>query len=176
MTAISTTNAASSAPAKNTATGAITKQLNEYDFLKILASELQNQDPTNPVDNKDFIAQLAQFSTLEMMQNMSTSFESLDQSMKTFIQDQSQAKQATLLSQTASLIGKRITAEADGNQIEGVVDSVSVKDSIPYLIIDGESVPVSSITQILSQPNEVQDVNNGGQNTSVLPDTTSVTG
>ena len=46
-------------------------------FLKILITQLQNQDPTSPMDDKEFIAQMAQFSSLEQMQNMTKAMENL---------------------------------------------------------------------------------------------------
>ncbi|MDD4048304.1 MAG: flagellar hook capping FlgD N-terminal domain-containing protein, partial [Clostridia bacterium] len=44
-------------------------------FLKLLVTQLQNQDATNPVDDKEFIAQMAQISSLEQMQNLNQTFE-----------------------------------------------------------------------------------------------------
>lgn len=46
-------------------------------FLQILITQLQNQDPTNPMDDREFIAQMAQFSSLEQMQNMTKAMENL---------------------------------------------------------------------------------------------------
>ena len=46
-------------------------------FLKLLVTQLQNQDPLNPLDDKEFIAQLAQFSSLEQMTNISEGITSL---------------------------------------------------------------------------------------------------
>jgi flagellar basal-body rod modification protein FlgD len=54
-----------------------TNQLGKDDFLKILITQLQHQDPLRPMEDKEFIAQLAQFSTLEQIQNLSRDFTSM---------------------------------------------------------------------------------------------------
>src|ERR1700741_3407172 len=46
-------------------------------FLQLLITQLQHQDPTNPMDDREFISQMAQFSSLEQMQNMTKAIESL---------------------------------------------------------------------------------------------------
>lgn len=56
--------------------------LGKDDFLKILMAQLQNQDPTNPMDDREFITQLAQFSALEQTMNMSTAINQLVQSQQ----------------------------------------------------------------------------------------------
>ena len=61
----------------NEPTREIKTQLGKDEFLKILIVQLQNQDPLNPMEDKDFIAQMAQFSTLEQIQNMGRDFQSL---------------------------------------------------------------------------------------------------
>jgi len=129
-------------------TDAASSELNKYDFLKLLATELQNQDPLDPLDNKEFIAQLAQFSSLEQMQNMNSSLQSIDDSMQQFMTGQAQSAQSMLISQAAALIGKQVTAEVDGNKIEGLVESVFIEDSVPYALVGGGKLPVSSITGI----------------------------
>ncbi|WYP24960.1 flagellar hook assembly protein FlgD [Alkalihalobacillus sp. FSL W8-0930] len=83
--------------------------LGKDDFLKLLLIQLQNQDPSNPVDDREFIAQMATFSSLEQMTNM-------NKTLETFVQ--SQSKQTLL--QYSELINKEITYElGDSTSLEG---------------------------------------------------------
>jgi flagellar basal-body rod modification protein FlgD len=56
-------------------TSAATSQMGKDDFLLLLIAQLRNQDPLDPMDNSQFVAQLAQFSSLEQMENLNTKFE-----------------------------------------------------------------------------------------------------
>ncbi|MBK1716738.1 flagellar hook assembly protein FlgD [Thiocystis violacea] len=93
------------------------EDLGQEDFLNLMITQLTNQDPTNPVDNEAFVAQMAQFSTLTGIQELTTSFEGLS---KTLLQGQ------TL--EAAALVGKDVlipssTAElSEGQGVSGAVD------------------------------------------------------
>ncbi|MBU8907008.1 flagellar hook assembly protein FlgD [Desertibacillus haloalkaliphilus] len=71
--------------------------LGKDDFLKILITQLQNQDPSNPMDDREFIAQMAQFSSLEQMTNM-------NEAIQKFVNVQSSQS----LVQHSELIGKEV--------------------------------------------------------------------
>ena len=78
MTTISSvgTNAASSSSSTTTDKKA-NDQLDQADFLKLMSTQLQNQDPTKPLDGQQFMAQLAQFSTLNGIMDMKASLDKL---------------------------------------------------------------------------------------------------
>ena len=76
--------------------------LGRNEFLRLLVAQLENQDPTEPQDNGEFVAQLAQFSSLEESQKMSASFESFSSAFQS-----SQHLQAT------SLVGRPVHVETD---------------------------------------------------------------
>lgn len=107
---------------------AVGKTLGKDDFLKLLTTELRNQDPLSPTDNKDFISQMAQFSTLEQSNNMAKSIEALNTSLSALFQN-------SLLSQGAALIGKQVAGKdsAEDSLIEGVVEAVKWLDGNPQL-------------------------------------------
>jgi flagellar basal-body rod modification protein FlgD len=80
------------------------QQITRDDFLKLLISQLQNQDPLKPLDNQEFASQLATFNSLEQLIGVNEKLEAL----------QNKLFQSNQFSATA-LIGKQITT--DGNQI-----------------------------------------------------------
>ena len=111
----------------------VNSTLGKDDFLKLLVTQLQYQDPLNPMDDKEFIAQMAQFSALEQMQNMSGT------ATKT---------------QAFSMIGKIVVGtifnEANGTfeQIAGEVTHVTIKKGEPYLMVAGKEMMVSDIEEV----------------------------
>lgn len=102
--------------------------LGKDDFLKLLVKQLQYQDPLNPMQDQEFIAQMAQFTSLEQMKNLNS------------------AMQTT---QAAALIGKNVQwADGAGKLQSGIVSSVTMVDGEPNLQIGDETVPLAKISNI----------------------------
>jgi len=98
-----------------TATGS--SKLGKDEFLKLLTAQLANQDPLQPVDNQAFIAQLAQFSSVEQLQAVSSRLDTL-------LLATASANQMN----TASLVGKDVSFKADGVDVAaGAASSLQVK-------------------------------------------------
>jgi flagellar basal-body rod modification protein FlgD len=124
----------------NTAvTNALPKSVvNQDEFLKILLTQLQFQDPLKPLDNQEFIAQLAQFTNLEQTRQ-------LDDGVNTLLTIQSST-------QSIGLIGKTVdVAGANGGSATGTVTTVSFASGQPRLTVktaDGAFVTDVSLAQI----------------------------
>jgi flagellar basal-body rod modification protein FlgD len=98
-------------------------QLDEADFLMLLVTELSNQDPLDPLADREFIAQMAQLNTLSQTIDLNENINTL------------QMLQAT------SLVGRQVEAIGpNGERLEGVVTEVWFIDSQPWLAIDDEWV------------------------------------
>jgi flagellar basal-body rod modification protein FlgD len=90
-------------------TGSISQTMNKDDFLKLLVTQLQYQDPLSPEDPKDFVAQLAQFSSLEQQINSNTNLENLSKAISSLQQSQSMAQGVSLLGKTVKGSGNQLT-------------------------------------------------------------------
>lgn len=108
--------------------------LGKDQFLKILITQLQNQDPMQPMEDKEFIAQMAQFSSVEQLMNISTQLTALNQS----------------LGSVSGLIGKDITwTDADTELPKsGNVESIVVSSGVQYAVVGKERIALTDITQI----------------------------
>ena len=97
-------------------------ELGKDDFLKLLITQLQNQDPTSPMENTEFIAQMAQFSSLEQMTNMSTSFSK----MAAYINS----------SEAAATLGKTVELDIGDTSVQGIVEGATRGEN-PQIIVNG---------------------------------------
>ena len=90
-------------------TGAIGKTMGKEDFLKLLVTQLRYQDPMSPEDPKDFVAQLAQFSSLEQQMNTNQSLQDMSKVFQALTEAQNMAQGVALLGKTVSGAGNQIT-------------------------------------------------------------------
>lgn len=111
--------------------------LGKDDFLRILVTQLRNQDPMQPLQDSDFIAQMAQFTSVEQLMNMSNEMTMLRQN----------------LGMASSLIGKDIawydyTETGEMVPYSGQVESILIKDSVQYAIVGDSQIPLDKIVSI----------------------------
>ena len=98
------------------------QQMGKDEFLTLLIAQLSHQDPTNPMDNTEFVAQMAQFSSLEQMHNMSNGFEKIASVMHN--------------NDAISTIGKTVEIEIGDTTTRGVVEATTM-GSNPEVMVNG---------------------------------------
>ena len=122
-------------------------ELGKDAFMKLLVNQLKNQDPLDPNKAQDSVAQLAQFSSLEQMQELNDNIVGLA------VLQQSNALLSQLTSSSA-LIGKQVeyVDPSDQSHKWGSVDSVRIEDGIAKLQIGGASIPLANVLTIGTPP------------------------
>ncbi len=105
-------------------------------FLQLLVAQLQNQDPLDPVSNKDFIAQLTSLNTVQSLDGLNTSF--------------AEMLKLQQLTQGANLIGKTIeyTPTDGGATATGKVDSVTAQNGQFVLTVGSDQVTLDQIKSV----------------------------
>lgn len=102
-------------------------------FLNLLVTQMQYQDPLEPAKNEDFLAQLAQYSSLEQMQNINRSSQ---------------------MSQANQLIGKVVEGNVTNpltktiDQVQGVVDSVAYRDGKIFLVVGEKEMTLEDVLNV----------------------------
>ena len=118
----------------NTSTTTVTKttDLGKDDFLKLLVAQLQSQDPLNPMEDKEFISQMAQFTSLEQMKNVSN---------------------AVQITQATSYIGEQVTWDDEmGEQQTGIVKSVRIVSGEPKIVVGDQNIALAKVTSVTDAP------------------------
>jgi flagellar basal-body rod modification protein FlgD len=109
--------------------------LDQDDFLKLLVTKMSAQDPMNPQADTDFIAQMAQFSSLEQAKSMTADMATL------------KAQQEVLTAN--GLIGRSVTVTGSDNKIaQGMVTSVATNDGTPQVVVNGKNYSLDSVSLI----------------------------
>ncbi|MFW5711739.1 MAG: flagellar hook assembly protein FlgD [Spirochaetota bacterium] len=111
----------------------LSQELGKDDFLQLLITQLKHQDPTKPMDDKQFIAQMAQFSSLEQMTNLGQEF----------------AKISGIVSRgnALNLLGKQVEILEGEQRVSGVVESVSGTEN-PQVKVNGRYYDYSVVETV----------------------------
>ncbi len=109
------------------------QQLGKDDFLKLLITQLTNQDPTSPMEDTQFISQMAQFSSLEQMTNMNESFNKMVGVINS--------------SQAATTLGKTVELDIGDSTTQGVVEATSFGAN-PQVMVNGMYYDMAKIKAI----------------------------
>ncbi|BFI97098.1 MAG: flagellar hook assembly protein FlgD [Rhodanobacter sp.] len=160
MTTINTTaaNAASSTAAGSSSSSstssavsnALGSSLSQADFLQLLTAQLQAQDPTNPMDNTQFVSQLAQFSQLASTQSLNSTVNGLSSQV-------SSAMQTSQVLGSVDLVGRNVLVPSDnlsyaGSAVSGAVGVSNASNDVQLVIKDGSGKEVRTIDLGAQQP------------------------
>ncbi|MGQ9674962.1 MAG: flagellar hook capping FlgD N-terminal domain-containing protein [Chloroflexota bacterium] len=127
----------SSGYAGQQATAAIgVNELGRDQFLMLLLAQLRNQDPLKPMEDREFITQLAQFNVLEQMQQMNQGL------MAMMYMDQ--------FTQASALVGKTVEARdpTTGDIVSGQVTEVYFDRGVAELLLDGKRIGLENVTKV----------------------------
>lgn len=158
---ISTTNIWPNYSASNVATASKKDNttMGKDQFLKIMMEQLKNQDPMQPMEDKEFIAQMAQFTSVEQLMNISGQLTTLNQS----------------LGSVSGLIGKDISwidaTPGSTSEIKtGTVGSIVIKDGVQYATVGKEAIPVNLVLEIAAPKadNPITNANVSGATGTVI--------
>ena len=115
------------------------QSLGKDDFLKILITQLQYQDPTAPMDDKQFIAQMAQFSTLEQMTSMAGDFSKLTSML--------------MGNEASGALGKNVEIMEGERIIQGVVQAVT-RGETPEVLVNGSFYDWNQVIKVFAEEKE----------------------
>lgn len=128
----SSTSTGTTSKSSSTTTTADVGGLGESDFMTLLLAQLKNQDPLKPMEDKDFIAQLAQFNSLSQLTEMNKAIKEMNSSQN--------------LAEGSALIGKTVSGLADdGSMVTGLVSGWHLVSSKVILDVDGKSLPLEAL-------------------------------
>jgi flagellar basal-body rod modification protein FlgD len=138
MTVTPTSGATSAAGASSQVNRAGTGTgLDSQAFLKLLVAQLKYQDPMNPADSTEFMAQTAQFTMVEKLTALT--------------QQSSDQLTSQRVAQAAQMVGRSVTyTDADGVSHTGAVSGARLLATGPVLVVDGVEVNLAAVTEITS--------------------------
>lgn len=114
--------------------------LDANDFLRLLTVQLQSQDPMKPMEDMQFISQMASFTSLEQMRSLSADFKDFTTTER--------------LVAAQNYLGRIVTVETDEGTFDGEVTGVTVEEGTPMLTIGAESYALADVTSVKPKPTE----------------------
>jgi len=121
--------------------------LGQNDFLKLMTTQLQNQDPFAPMDNGDFIAQMAQFSTVTGIEGVNASLEKLVNK-----QDQGRIATAANLLGHSVLVPGNVSRPDEQGELHGVLDLPQASSMAKIIMTDADSGEELNVMDLGAQP------------------------
>lgn len=125
-------------------------------FLRLFTTQLKNQSPMDPLKGHDFLAQLAQFSSLEQLTNLNTSFSGVIESQKelkeNFSTELSRLTKSQQIFSGGDLIGKKVeytVPDFPEEVLKGKIEKISLNNDEVSVVIDEKEIPLSHILGIL---------------------------
>ena len=120
------------------------KMLGQNEFLKLLVTQMRNQDPMQPVSDTEFIAQMAQFSSLEQTKTMSA--------------DITKLRQGNDFLQATNLLGKEVRLHlGDMEFTKGIVTDLNVKDGEARIIVGNKTYTLDQVNSVSSEAPETEE-------------------
>lgn len=109
--------------------------LGQNSFLQLMMTQMKYQDPLQPQDNSQFLAQLAQFTSLEQMTNVAT--------------QEQQVSQTLSVLEAHQLLGSNVTVQnGDGTSVSGVVSAIKFDKGAPQLLVNGTAYGLDALQQM----------------------------
>lgn len=139
--------AAKSAKSSTDASRKTGSALDKNQFMTLMVTQLKYQDPLNPSDNQQMAAQMAQFSSLEALQNMQTSMSDLGKSISSSVERQTSTNQALSTTSATTLIGNTVRVKRSSLEHSGSATDISLnaKAGSELAIVDGAGKDVCTI-------------------------------
>ena len=110
------------------------QSLSQDDFLKLLTVQLQNQDPLKPMEDAQFMGQMAQFATLEQSKELNASVATLSTSLG--------------FTSAQQFLGKNVTLNDAGTEVTGKVAGVMLVSGVPQILVDGKAYTTDKVTAV----------------------------
>lgn len=110
------------------------QSLSQDDFLKLLTVQLQNQDPLKPMEDAQFMGQMAQFASLEQTKELNSTVAGLSTSLG--------------FASAQQFLGKNVTLNDGGNEVTGTVSGVMLVKGVPQIMVNDKAYTTDKVTAV----------------------------